>query len=211
MKKIVIVLIFFASNLVNADSFSRFYRNCILQKRGHFNYNINQMDDTIRGLYTPSGRFDETTFSVVSGTIRGGTRFYDGVRNVVSVLRGSEFIEGKKIRDWTIDTLRSEAKKYSMNSFEKASLVTCAVFSLVNYKPNISTKLGSIYDIYEEGEGICTEMTAIALDLGRALGLKVRSMVSNQDHNWPEYKITGTWYVMDPTSNSYEFLEAIRQ
>jgi len=82
---------------------------------------------------------------------------------------------------------------------------------LVNYKNNRSTKLGSVLEIYEKGEGICTEMTAIALDLGRAVGLKVRSVVSNEDHNWPEYLINGTWYILDPTANSFIFLESLKK
>jgi len=129
----------------------------------------------------------------------------------VSVLNNNEFIKGKIIRNWTIQTIKQEIKKRRLNNFEKASLVNCAVFMLVNYKSNLSTKLGSVLEIYEKGEGICTEMTAISLDLGRAVGLKVRSVISNEDHNWPEYYINGTWYILDPTANSFIFLESLKK
>lgn len=211
MKKILILLSFFVLNFAYSGSYSDFYSYCVLKKNGKFDYRVDQVSDISRSLYTPVGLFDDTAHHAVAGVIRGTTRLYDEARNVVSVLGKGEYIEGKNIRDWTISSLKEQIRTHRLNSFEKASLVNCAIFSLIRYRPNMSTKLGSILKIYEKGEGICTEMTAIAKDLGSAVGLKVRSMVSNEDHNWPEYKIDGRWYILDPTANSFHFMESLKQ
>jgi hypothetical protein len=211
MKKIFIVLLVLFTSLAQAGSFSSFYSHCILKKAGNFNYQIEQVDSSTFDIYNPSGFYQETSHNLIAGFIRGTTRIFDEARNVVSVLNNNDFIKGKKIRDWTIQTIKQEINQRRLNNFEKASLVNCAVFMLVNYKSNLSTKLGSVLEIYEKGEGICTEMTAVALDLGRAVGLKVRSVISNEDHNWPEYLINGTWYILDPTANNFIFLESLKK
>lgn len=209
MKYFLILLSLFISSFTFAGSYSDFYQQCVLKKRGHFKYNIEKVDQETAPLYTPSSLYNRAAHATIARTIRGTTGLYDESRNLLSGLVGGEFVEGKVIREWVIKTIREEIKRYRLNSFEKASLINCSVMMLVDYRSNTSTKLGSIYQIYEKGEGICTEMTAVAIDLAQSVGLRVRSMISDEDHNWPEYRINGTWFILDPTSNGYTFFESL--
>ena len=210
MKILIGTILIIFSSLSMAGSYSDFYNHCILKKRGHFKYQIEQIDRETAPLYTPSGFYNQLTHSAISRTIRGSTGVFDETRNFFSGLTGGQFVEGKIIREWVIKTIREEVKKYRLNQFEKASLVNCSVMMIVDYKSNTSTKLGSLYQIYEKGEGICTEMTSVAIDLGRSIGLQMRSMISDEDHNWPEYRLNGSWFILDPTSNGYTFFESLR-
>lgn len=207
----MLCLIFLISHVAVAGSYGDYYKHCVLNKKGTFDYSVEQVDSIMLDLYTPSSAFDTVTSNTVAGIIRGSTRLYDEARNVVSVITGQEFIKGKNIRDWTMSSIKEQIKKYRLNDFEKAALINCAVYMLVDYKGNMSTKLGSILEIYEKGQGICTEMVAISMDLASAVGLKTRSMVSEEEHNWPEYKIGGTWYILDPTSGSSSFYESLKR
>jgi len=92
MKKIFILLLIVSSSLTMAGSYSSFYSHCILNKAGHFNYQIEQVDTASYDLYTPSGFYQETSHNLIAGFIRGTTRIYDEARNVVSVLNNSEFM-----------------------------------------------------------------------------------------------------------------------
>lgn len=211
MKKIMIALSLFVLSFAHAGTFSDYYSYCVLKKDGKFDYSIGQVSDMNRSLYTPVGLIDDTSLHAVAGAIRGSTRLYDEARNLISFIGTGEFIQGKQVRERTIRSIKSQIRIHRLNAFEKASLVNCAVFTLIRYRMNMTTKLGSILKIYEKGEGICTEMTAVAKDLGDAVGLKVRSMVSKEDHNWPEYKLEGRWYILDPTANGFNFKEALKQ
>ncbi|HXH73842.1 MAG TPA: transglutaminase domain-containing protein [Bacteriovoracaceae bacterium] len=211
MTKILLVFTILLSSLAHAGDYSDYYSYCVLNKNGKFEYKVDKVGEFVRGMYTPSSGFDDSAHHAVARTIRGSARLYDEARNILSVLGRGEFVKGKNIRSWTISSLKQQIRLHSMNDFEKASLVTCAVFMLIDYKDNLSTKLGSIIEIYEKGQGICTEMTDIARDLGDAVGLEVRSMVSDEDHNWPEYKIDGGWYILDPTASNFHFMESLKR
>lgn len=205
MVKFLVMTIFFTTFAI-ADNYSEFYRHCVLTKRGKFPYKIEQVDSALEEMYRPTGAYDRYSHLTVASIVRGSTGAYDEVRNLFSVLAGNEFIHGKKIRSWAISTIKSETKKYNLNNFERACLVNCATYMLIDYSPAAPTKFSSLYEIYDQGKGICTEMTDIAMDLAKTLNLKTRSMVSDE-HNWPEYKIYGKWYILDPTTSGCRFLE----
>jgi hypothetical protein len=211
MKNILLCsILIISTGLAYAGDFSDYYKNCVVRKNGKFDYEIKPFDPHGDMYETVSG-YDNAAHNTISNIIRGSTRIYDEGRNVVSVYRNSRHIEGKYIRDSTIRSLRQQVSRYHLDDFEKAGLVNCAVGSLINYMPNMSTKLGSLLKIYEEGQGICTEMTDVARDLAKAVGLKTRTVSSTGAHTWPEYRIGGKWYILDPGAYGTMFMESPKQ
>jgi hypothetical protein len=210
MKNILIILSLLISHTALAGDFSSYYSECVLRKNGNFRYSLEQVEEMNREMYTPSGTYNTISHHAVANIIRGGTRVYDEARNVLSLIRRGTFIKGKNIRKWTKDSLKEQVRIHRLNSFEKAALINCAVAQLIDYRDNTSTKLGSLLEIYEKGEGICTEMTDVAIDLGNEIGLRGRSVISDKDHNWPEFNLDGRWYIVDPTSNGSTFYESLK-
>lgn len=105
------------------------------------------------------------------------------------------------------EILVSELKDYmkdGLSSCQKACVVKCATSQVLNYSSSNKTKLKGVADLYDERIGECTEFQSVANDLGRKLGVDVRSM-SGPGHAYNAFKIDGLWYYGEPQSKDCSF------
>lgn len=115
--------------------------------------------------------------------------------------------EGEMKRLSIISLLKSQVEKEKLNECQKASLVKCASAHSLEYKECLSSELGSVALIYQNGKGVCNSFNRVYEDLARALGLEVEKIASSkEDHAYNKVKIDGVWYYAEPQANNTDFI-----
>lgn len=117
------------------------------------------------------------------------------------VLR-QEYREGSVKRSKIIENLKGLSK--GLNDCQKSCLVKCATSNILKYYSYEKTKKGSIYDVYEDGVGVCTEFQKVGWDLANSLGLNVKYAFGT-GHGFLKFKINGQWVFGDPQSPDCDF------
>lgn len=192
----------------HAHNYFNFYQQCILEKNGVYNYELEEDQKWIdKELYTPIALDDLILNKVGEFVVRNGY----AVKEILSSVRDEEekkkLIIGSWVRNEVINDIKSVIKNYKLDKYEQACLLKCAASSLVDLttKGSELTKLASVTRIYYEGVGNCTEQTSLYRDLATAIGLPNRSAFSEQQqarytHVWAEVFIKGKWWNVDPSS-----------
>ena len=92
----------------------------------------------------------------------------------------------------------------NLNDCQKSCLVKCATSNILNYHHYEKTKQGAVYDVYEDGVGVCTEYQKVGWDLAKALGLKMK-YAFGYGHAFLKFKINGKWIFGDPQDPDCNF------
>jgi hypothetical protein len=117
------------------------------------------------------------------------------------VLR-QEHREGSIKRDTIIKMLKETSK--GLNDCQKSCLFKCATSNILNYHDYDKTKFGSVYDVYEDGVGVCSEYQKVGWDLAQELGLNAKYAFGT-GHGFLKFKINGEWVFGDPQSPNCDF------